>query len=271
LAESRSVKGQPIGFKSMSRAPWKFIGLVGVLVAGGVTALVNPRQTEAELRNEFVSQRERNMELSRLREENRRLVAAQATEEQLSALRGDRVALERLRSEIDALKERAKESAPSTAPKKSIPAAFIPASDWKNVGGATPAAALQTALWAAAGGDLETLTRMLYLDAKVKAQADQLFAGLPDAVRQQYGSAERLIALLTAKDVPLGAMQPLEEKPFGPEDVAMAVRLQSPEGKTKSVVLTAHRVDDAWRLKVPVSAVQKYTHALQSPATAAAR
>jgi len=241
------------------------------MIAGGVIALVFQRETEGELRNQLVLQREQSLKLNRLREENRRLVAAQVTEEQLSALRGDRVALKRLRSEIDALKNRAKESPRSAASIKSVPAAFIAACDWRNVGDATPAAALQTALWAAAGGDLETLTRMLFLDAKVKAQAGLLFAGLPEAVRQQYGSAERLIALLTAKDVPLGAMQPLEEKPFGPDDVAIAVRLQNPEGKTRDLALTAHRTDDGWRLQVPASALRKYVNALQNPTTAAAR
>ncbi|MEO6003240.1 MAG: hypothetical protein ABIZ04_10215 [Opitutus sp.] len=254
----------------MSRAPWIFIGLVGVLTAGIVTTLVLQRQTEGALRNQLVLEREQNLEVNRLRELNRRLLEAQASEEQVSALRGDRVALERLRGDIDALTNRATESARSAAPKKSAPSAFIPVSAWKNAGRATPAAVLQTVLWAAAGGDLDALTQTLFLDAKVKAQADRIFAGLPDGIRQQYGSAERLIALLTAKDVPLGAMQPLEEKAFGPNDVAIAVRLQSPEGKTTAVVLTAHRVDDGWRLKVPASALQKYVNALQRPTTAAA-
>lgn len=254
----------------MSRTPWIFIGLVGVLVAGAGTALVLQRQTERELRNQLALQQEQTRKLAQLREENRRLSADQGTKEQLIALREDRVALERLRSELETLKNRSKEPAGATAPKQSGPATFIPASDWKNAGRATPLAALETVLWAAAGGDLETLTRNLFLDAKVKAQADQLFAGLPDGLRQQFGSAERLVALMTAKDVPLGAMQPLDAKPFGTDEVAIAVRLKSPEGKITSVVLTAHRTDDGWRLKVPASALQKYTDVLRRPTAAAA-
>src|SRR5438105_2943877 len=116
----------------MSRAPWIFFGIIAVLAVGDVTVLILQRQAERDVGRHLALEREQNRELNRLRAERRRLVSAQANEGEVNALSEDRAALDRLRGEIDALKNRAKESARADEPKKTGPAAFIPASDWKN-------------------------------------------------------------------------------------------------------------------------------------------
>ena len=65
---------------------------------------------------------------------------------------------------------------------------MIPAASWKNAGFATPASALQTLNWAAANRDTNAFLNGVSWDPQARAQADALFAALPDSVRQQYGS-----------------------------------------------------------------------------------
>jgi hypothetical protein len=73
--------------------------LVLAVVAGG--ALWSQRQASAVLRGEIVLLREENAELARLRAENRRLVAQQMSAAEQERLRGDHLAVMRLRDEIE--------------------------------------------------------------------------------------------------------------------------------------------------------------------------
>ncbi len=61
------------------------------------------------------------------------------------------------------------------------PGTWTPAAAWKNQGQATPEAAVETMLWAAAGGDLSALKNTLALapDARVERQQIYLQAYLP--------------------------------------------------------------------------------------------
>lgn len=78
---------------------------------------------------------------------------------------------------------------------------------WQNRGRSTPAATIETALWAAGGGDLATLQSLLQLDDAVRAKADALRAQLPVAANAAYASAEQLLAAFATKSLPLGAAQ----------------------------------------------------------------
>lgn len=73
--------------------------LVLAVVAGG--ALWSQRQASAVLRGEIVLLREENAERVRLRAENRRLVAQQISATEQERLRGDHLAVMRLRDEIE--------------------------------------------------------------------------------------------------------------------------------------------------------------------------
>lgn len=245
-----------------------------VLVAGGFSAaVVWQRQTASALRAEVEFQREQEKSRAQLAAETARLRAKQISAADLEALRGDRAALARLRGEIDALRRRAEEYARVVAAKAveaakprepSILDGPLPASAWKNAGSATPAAALETVLWAAAGGEVDALAGLLRFDVGVRARVDALFAGLPDSVRTEYGTPERLIAALTARDVPLGKAKLFDTKADFSGDRRMAMQINETEGKApRGVLFSLRPKGGTWGLVVPASAVEKYAAMLK--------
>jgi hypothetical protein len=212
-------------------------------------------------------------DLARARAEHGRLQAVQIAPEQLAAMRADHAAVARLRNELEALRREADQRPPEPAP--APPPKKIPAAEWKNAGRATPTAAVETVLWAAAGGDVDALAKAVVFDAKVRPSVDAFFAALPPAMREQHGTPERLVAFFTAKDIPLGAMTIVGQKPVGADGAQVALLLESAEGGTpRKAVLSLQRDDDGWRLRVPPAAVQNYANMLgaalsASPATPA--
>ena len=253
------------------RRPIIFLAVLALLMGGFITAVIVQRQTAAALRAEVEFERDR--ERARLAAETARLRANQISAAELVALRGDRAALAPLRGEIDALKKRteaaarmaAAKAAEGTKPREpSILEGPLPASAWKNAGSATPAAALETVLWAAAGGDVDRLAGLLRFDAGVRARVEGLFAGLNAAERAEHGTPERLIAALTAHDVPLGKAKLFDTKAEFNGDRRVVVQLYETEGKAPRGVLFSLRPESGtWGLVVPASAVEKYAAMLK--------
>ena len=153
--------------------------IAGLLAFAAGTILAVQRRIGTELRSEVELLRVvRQHEVARLQSENRNISSGLLPNADLERLRVDHAAVVRLRGEIDALK--AREQAPAELPRSESVAlaaetpadAMIPAHDWKNVGRATPAAAVETALWAAAGGELNTLAGMMYLNTEGRAKVE---------------------------------------------------------------------------------------------------
>jgi hypothetical protein len=236
-------------------------GAIGALVAGAIWLLVAQRTTGEALRSEIVRLSEEQRERTRLLAENRRLRAAQVTAAEMETLRAD---IEKLRRSADA-----KASAVAkAAPKEYVPSIFdgpMPPSMWKNAGAATPGAALETVLWAAAGGDTEALAaRLVFFDVRVRAKAEVLLAGLPEATRAQYGSPEQLLAALTAKDVPLRNATIYDTKTEYDGERIVIAQLSDGEKRSTGVRFMLRKEGEEWRLVVPQSAVENYAAALKS-------
>lgn len=133
----------------------------------------------------------------------------------------------------------------------------------KNAGRLTPEAATETVLWAAYGGDVDVLSNSFVFTPTAREKAETWFAGLPPNLRQQYGSAEKVIALMIAKDAAgLTGMQVLGQKEIAPDNVGVRVRFASADGKTKDDNLLMRRVADGWRMVVPDNAVEKFARQL---------
>src|ERR1035437_7783794 len=190
--------------------------MIGLLIVAGAAALIMKRSALAALRNEVGRERAALRALNGVRAEHERLLAAQPETGELDRAATDRDALQTARAELEALSVKIAVAARAAAEggKKVLTAdrlavgRTVPASEWKNVGNATPAAALETALWAGAGGDVEAFAKMITLiDSRTQRAAQALLDSLPEAMRAEYGTPERLIAFLTVKDVPLGAVQ----------------------------------------------------------------
>ena len=258
-----------------------------LLLAGGAVGLW-PRVERDALRDEVAALRAEEREVGRLREAHRRLAAGAVPEAEVERLRADHTALARLRAELAGLKGRAETKAGAAAAKSSeratrvapdpvAPAGAGPvvvAAEWKNAGRATPATALESLMWAAAGGDIEAMVGAIKLDFNAQIAAKAALAEMPEALRATYGTPERLVALLTMPNVPLGAMQVIKvdvSVPANTQNTEMAVtqvRLKSAEGRweEKNLVLFRNPTNaDGWRFSVMASAVQEYLAMLKTP------
>lgn len=253
--------------------------LVAGLGVAAVALLGWQRHTADRLRGEIVRQQQvAGEERARLEDEHRRLMATQTSTGELQRLRAERTAVSSLLGEIEAMRHRADEAARATIARDrplamesgmehSMREGPVPARFWKNAGQATPEAAFETALWAGAGGNVESLAGVLALDADARAKAEAVFAKLPAAMKQELATPERLIALLVAKDVPLGSAEILTQATpaDATADTRLAAKLVDSEGKSKEVHLSVRSQDGNWRFVVPPSAVERYATLLQTP------
>lgn len=145
----------------------------------------------------------------------------------------------------------------------SVATKLIPADAWKNAGKATPEAAAETVLWAAVGGDVDTLSASLVFTPTARDKADAWFAGLSESTRQQYGTPEKVIALMIAKDAAaLSGMQVLGQKEIAADNVAVRLRFANNDGQTKDDNFLMRRGSDGWRMVLPDSAVEKFARQL---------
>ena len=261
---------------------WLGVGAL-LVVASGVFAL--QRAAAAQAREEVALLRSQREDEARLRDENSRLVVAQVPEAELERLKADRAALGRLRAEVDELRERANErSKPAAAPVSVAPVTpklaqtlsddeGMATGKCRNVGRATPAAAIETALWAGAGGDVEALAGLLYFDARSRQAAEQLLASVSGPLRAQCNTPEQLIAMLTAKDIPLGRarmIQVFDQKDGVASDhVTVALELSDPKGKSKNAGLLLRQTDDGWKLVVRDKVIEDYAAKLKGEPAAA--
>jgi hypothetical protein len=95
--------------------------------------------------------------------------------------------LARLRLRIAQLKGR---------PEGVVDSAMIPREAWRNVGRATPAAALETLMWAHSVHDMDAVADSYAFSEGSKRIMDAWFAGLNENVRAKFGTPERLLAPL---------------------------------------------------------------------------
>lgn len=235
------------------------LGFTGVLCMGVIVAYVEQRQTNARLRHELDAL-------------HRRLgvPAAGATHPtgDTAARSNDPMgdaALAKLRADLGTLERQVRELQRRAAPPGgAAPVDFRPANAWKNAGRDTPEAALESFLWAADGGELDVLAATIVLDPAAREKATALLARLPPAVRAQYDTPEKFVALFLARDTDARAMQVLGENKLG-EDRLVNLRLLKDDGKTKDEGYQFRRTSDGWRLVVPAKMVDKFGKKLTEP------
>lgn len=248
-----------------------FFSVFGLLCAGVVLTFVWQRQTNESLRAELEALRDQEREHARLMGDHVRLQAAQISATELEALRSDHIALERMRAEVAAAKQRAVErkqaevmkTAASAEPNPYEPSIMdgpMPVSMWKNAGSATPAAAVETALWAAAGGDVDRLAHMLVFAPGAREKAQALLAELPGAMRADFDSPEKLVASLGAKDVPLTSARLIDPKMQDGNETRIVAQLSGSKAgeNPRTVLLSLREADGSWKLVVPTKAIEKY-------------
>ncbi len=241
------------------------------LLLAGVSLLVAAAlgwqwRVGGRLRAELDRQRAAVAEHRRLQAEHARLAALQVTPEERSRRQDERERLTVLLTEVEGMRRRAdlaanaaRRTASPLPPLADIRERAVPAVQWRNAGQAEPVATIETALWAAAGGDLDVLAGAMQLDEGSRQKAAEFFARQPAALQREVGTPEKLIALLAAKDVPLGTAQVLTELP-GPEQTKLTVRTEDVGGNAKTLVLRLKNDGKNWRVVVPARTVDEYVN-----------
>lgn len=248
------------------------VGLGVVVALTGGAALFIQQQSIAELRGEIALLRRDANEVAAQRAKVASAAKRAATdvpEPKVAGRGADSAEVAKLREEVDGLKKAAQEfgkvlqAAQAKQAESSIPTKLVPLAEWKNSGRATAASAMETVLWAAAGGEVDTLAQGIVFTPTAQAKANAWFAQLSDATKAQYGSPEKLVALMIAKDAAnLSGMQILGQREITPDDVGLRIRVGGEDGKTKDDSFLLHRQPDGWRLTLPDQVVEKFAKQL---------
>ena len=254
---------------------WVLGALLGIAGVG----LMQQRAGRGGLEAELATLQEKQRDAAALRAEHARLTAELPPPEALERWREDRAALARLQQEVAVLRRAPEPARPAQTPshtekldtsERLRERQRVPLDQLVNRGWTTPRAAFETALWAAAHGEVETLAQGLVFDPRWAQQVDALWAGLSPATRAEYRSVERLFAALTISDVPLGTAQLLHESELkpgehalpGPGHAFLVTTLTGPDKSTRRVALYFRPSDKGWQLVVPGAAVTKYREQL---------
>ena len=253
-----------------------YVFLAALLLA--VLAILGwQRRAANELRGELDRQRAvfaRQQALEQAEQQERQQAAARARAEELDRVLAERATVARLREELAALRHRAAGTAVAREARAPAPARpslvgnALVFSLWQNAGRATPEATLETGLWASVNGDIDTLTGLLLFDPEARNEAGALFARLPAALQQEFVSPERLVAVLAAKDVPLGSAAILNQYP-AEKETKVAVQIFDADNKHRMALLSLRPDEGGWRFVVPANAVKRYAAWLRAPAMVA--
>ena len=208
------------------------------------------RHTTVQLQQQLATIKDRGEEIARLHTEHDRLIDLRQAEIGLGAVH-------------DVGRQRAPDPDRNSNDQgiSLRPGTWTPAAAWKNQGQATPEAAVETMLWAAAGGDLSALKNTLALAPDTRSKAADLLASLPPAASQTYASPDDLMALLVAGNVPLDSAQVVAKQINQDGQVIEYLRLKDSDGRTRQVFLTLQKLSDSWRLTVPAFALDPIAQA----------
>ena len=246
----------------MSALRWLSILLLALAVVAGAAWWLQ-RESSAQLRGEIALLRDEHNKLATLRAENAKLVAAQPSAAELERLRADRAAIVQLRGEIEKLKAETDANARSLGDAGHTAQAPNPATQWKNAGRAMPDATVETLLWAVSRQDIDTVAAMLTFEPRLRPSLDAMFEVLPESVRTQYGTVERLIAGYSIKDFQLAGMHILAERQTDPDSANVRFRWsEEGGGGAREIPMRLVRGDDGWRVMMTAGAVQNIANTI---------
>jgi hypothetical protein len=232
--------------------------LVLLLALGGASAAIalEARRAAGQDRGLAQAKQERQL-LRRLQEENRKLLGQQPTAEDVRRLQDERAEALALRAKVTALRNSLADQGADAAKSRTL------AADWTYSGRESPRGSFESVLWAASHADVDRLAGLLDFAEGAGPVADALFANLPPGARQEYGSAQNVIATLLAGNFPkdAAAMAELGESVIG-NDAQLSFRIEHAVGTSRTNLYKFRRSGDGWRLLVPASVMADYEKTL---------
>lgn len=251
-----------------TRFGWLKTGVVAAVIAA---VAVWEFQAVARLR---ATQDREGAELQQLRaERDRRAREQRAAIQAAAAARAEAEAhaLQEARDKIGALRQAVAgaEKARAETDRFAVGSRML-ASEWRNAGFDSAKAALETVLWAGAGGDVATLAHGIHFwDAKTRAAAQALLDSAPADLRAQYPTPAEFLAYLTVKDMPLASAQikQVNELSGWPMPATqLDVMLASTDGQPKQTNLLLGNPDGkGWKLVAMPGVIAKYAAQLHPP------
>src|SRR5262249_11149459 len=111
---------------------------------------------------------------------------------------------------------------------------MVPVSSLTNAGYGTALASLQTMHWAVAARDTNAMLNTVGLEPEARKRAEELFAQMPEATRQKYGTVDALLVdwrMNLAENAE--SYRILSRRDQDSENTALTVQFQYPSGRVR--------------------------------------
>jgi RNA polymerase sigma factor (sigma-70 family) len=221
---------------------------LGVAVFGATALVYQQRAKDETLRAQAVMLQKIAAENARLQDQNARLTKTAASAEAASASSAAKPALTQPRT--------AGSAAAAGVP---LAAGLVAVETLGNAGRASARAAFATQLWAARTGDIALEATAITFGPEARARLEALAATLPDAMKAEYDTPEKLMAfMLAGSPHPVGGMQVLGETDVDADDVTLQTEWQHTDDPVvHQTDANFHQEADGWKLVVPVGLVKR--------------
>lgn len=260
------------------------IALAAVVTASVTTPLVLQHQTNSRLLQENARLRAQRAAPPPTRE-----VADDAAE--LERLRAGEPELLRLRGEVTRLRQQlGNQSKPNNAMgeggnkgddrrafelenAKSLLAKapeipMVRSNEFRNAGYGTALDSFHTLNWATANKDTNAMLKAVGLEPEARTRANELFAQMPEAIRQKYGTVDALLVdwAMNLSEPPEG-YRVLSQREDGPDAASLTVQFQYPNSRVRENDVSFYRdPDGVWRRAIPAGIVEKLPYVVSSSA-----
>ena len=145
---------------------------------------------------------------------------------------------------------------------------MLTSNQFRNAGYATALATFHTSNWAAANRDTNAMLNAIGLEPEARTRADELFAQMPEAIRQKYGSVDALLVdwMMNLAEAP-EAYRVLSQHEQGPDAAILTVQVQYPNSRVRVEEASFYRDQDGgWRRAIPSGVMEKLPNVVNSQA-----
>jgi RNA polymerase sigma factor (sigma-70 family) len=222
-------------------------GIIAALAVAGAAGLVLQHRTNTRLEARVAALRQADTENGQLRNEIAGLKAANAPQALVASKAPPTAAAAKPTGAAD--------------PRQVVPLAsgLRAVLSLGNAGRSTPRNAFATQLWAARTGDIALEASAITFGDQARAQLEALEAALPDSLRSEYDTPEKLMAyMLAGSPHPVGGMEVLGETDVDANDVTLQTEWQHVDDTT------VHQNDvnlvqdsEGWKMVVPAGLVTR--------------